>query len=517
MSTTRTAAIYDRWLSTLGGGEQVAFAYAETLRNLGFETAMLTHSPIDTAKAEDKMGVNLKNIEIKVLPLMSSQKLSEYTEKYDVFINTSYLDYFANRSKCGLLSIFFPSQIFLTPYEYIKRAIVLPSFSNFFIYPSHFEGFRFDEYKNGMILKWMSKKSSIIFNKNVFEFSISLLCRTVTISLIDEITFTLDNQPIIPIKKSLADRNNIITYYFQVKDNANKRFTIHLPDGPYAEEVALVRLTIKNIRFILYNLFKHYFPKWEMRLHGGPGVTKLSDLNSYQKIVTISDFSQQWIKKYWGLDSQVLYPPVNVQNFSNDTQKKNWITHVGRFFITGHNKKQLDLIKAFRKLVDQKKLENWELHFVGSVAEGEKHQQYFSQCQFYAKDYPIFFHTDVPFAELKSILAVSKIYWHATGLNEDEKKSPILFEHFGITTVEAMASGCVPVVIKAGGQKEIVTPESGYLWSSIPELIEKTFTLIQDKKLLKNMQEAAILRAKYFDRKEFKARFKTIIDTALKA
>ncbi len=512
MKKSKTAAIYDRWLATLGGGEQVAFAYAETLRDLGYETSMLTHSVIDTSKAEAKMGVNLKGIEIVVLPQMSTQQLSEFTEKYDIFINTSYLDYFPNRSKSGILSIFFPSQIFLTPYEYIKRAVVLPSFSHFFIYPSHFEGFKYDEYKNGIIYKWMGKQSSIIFNKDVPNFSITIFCRTMAISLIDEMKFSLDGQPVVPVGKTLLDKKNQVSFHFVVSDNAHKRFTIHLPDSQYSQDVALVKLTINNIRFILYNLFKSYFPKWEMRLHGGPGVTKLSDLNSYQKIVTISGFSQKWIKKYWGLESEILYPPVNVQSFLTDSKKKNWITHVGRFFVTGHNKKQLDLIKAFRKLIDTKDIKGWELHFVGSVADGEKHQQYFAQCQFYAQGYPIFFHTDVPFVELKNILAQSKIYWHATGLNEDENKSPILFEHFGITTVEAMASGCVPVVIKAGGQTEIVSSGTGYLWSTIPELIEDTFKLIQDKKMLDQMHAQAITRAKYFDRVEFKKRFQAIID-----
>lgn len=508
----KTAAIYDRWLSTLGGGEQVAFAYAETLRDLGFKTRMLTHSVLDSEKAETKMGVNLNGIEIVVLPLMSSQQLSEYTEKYDIFINTSYLDYFPNRSKNGILSIFFPSQIFLTPYEYIKRAIVLPSFSHFFIYPSHFEGFRFDEYKNGIIYKWLGKNSSIIFNKNIKTFSITLLCRTMAISLIDEITFTLEGQPVKPFLRRLHDKSNAVTFHFALNQTANKRFTIHLPPSQYAQDVALIKLTIKSIRYVLYNAFKHFFPKWEMRLHGGPGVTKLSDLNSYQNILTISEFSRLWIRRYWGLNSQVLYPPVNVLNFKAAPKKQNWITHVGRFFVTGHNKKQLDLIKAFRKLVDSHKLKSWELHFVGSVADGEKHQQYFSQCQYYAQGYPIFFHTDVPFSELKSILSQSKIYWHATGLNEDEERSPILFEHFGITTVEAMAAGCVPVVIKAGGQKEIVTAESGFLWNTIDELVKYTYQLTQNSKLQKKYQQGAEKRAAYFSREEFKLRFQKLLN-----
>jgi len=36
----------------------------------------------------------------------------------------------------------------------------------------------------------------------------------------------------------------------------------------------------------------------------------------------------------------------------------------------------------------------------------------------------------------------------------------VSLEHFGITTVEAMAAGCVPLVYDSGGQAEIVS--SGY-------------------------------------------------------
>jgi len=506
----KKAAVYDRWLSTLGGGEQVAFAYAEVLRDLGYETHILTHQEIDTQKAEKKMEVNLKGISINYLSVMSSYELAEYTEKYDIFINTSYLDYFPNRSKNGILSIFFPTPIFLTPYEFAKRAVVLPSFSNFFIYPTIFQGFKFDQFINGKIYKWMSKSSSIEFNKNITSFSLTLYCKALGISFVDGVRFFIGDKEVQPIKKHLLDKDNYVQYDFELEESAHKKFVVQLPDTSLSDQVALVSFTIHSFRYSLYNVFKHYFPKWEMRLHGGPGVTKLSDLTSYNHLVTISDFSKLWIKKYWGLESEVLYPPVSTHNFYVAPKKKNWIIHVGRFFVTGHNKKQLDLVKVFRRLVDEKGLKDWELHFVGSIHEGEKHQQYFDQVKYYAQGYPVFFHLDVPFKELRDSLAQAKIYWHATGLDENEDANPILFEHFGITTVEAMASGCVPVVIHAGGQKEIVTKGNGFTWLTRDELLEKTYELTQDKKMLEIYSKNAIERSKFFDRSQFRKRFETL-------
>ena len=300
---TKSAAIYDRWLFTLGGGEQVAFAYAECLRDVGFSVTMITHQVIDVKKAEEKMGADLTDIKILYLPMMPSEELAQQTEKYDLFINTSYLDYFPNRSKNGILSIFFPSQIFLSPYEYIKRAIVLPSFSNFFIYPSVYQGFKFDQYKKGRIYKWLGKHSSITFNKDIHRFTITLFMESLGLSTVDGISFFVDTVRVYPSKVHIHDRNNFVSYTFENLHTSNKQFILQLPDDVISDRIALVKLTILDARYFLYNMFKHYFPKWEMRLHGGPGVTKLSDLTSYRKIVTISDFSKYWIKKYWGLDS----------------------------------------------------------------------------------------------------------------------------------------------------------------------------------------------------------------------
>lgn len=507
----KTAAIYDRWLSTLGGGEQTVFALAEELRNWGFETTLLTHDEIDIAKAEQKMGVNLNGIKLVYLPLLPASQISQYTEDYDLFINSSHLDYFPNRAKHGYMCVFFPSQIFLTPYEYIKRAVILPSFKNLFIYPLSFHGFRYDEYKYGRIYKWLGEKSFVSFNKPFTSFSVTLFSKILAVSLIDEIRFFADKQEIIPIRKTINDHTNNITYSFRVQGKKQTMFAILLPKSYLSTNVALVSFTIKDIRFVLYNNFKRFFPKWEMRLHGGPGVTKLSDLTSYTNIFVNSHFTQHWVKKYWGLESEVLYPPVAIEHFSAAKRKKNWIVHTGRFFVTGHSKKQLDLVKSFRKLVDEKNVKDWELHLVGSVHPGEKNKQYVEQVRYYAKGYPIFLHLDAPFAELHKILAKSKIYWHATGLDEEEDKNPILFEHFGMTTVEAMAAGCVPVVIDAGGQREIVTDENGCRFRTREELIDKTYDLIQHPSILEQKSKNAKRDSLQFGRAAFSKSFKSML------
>ncbi len=56
-------------------------------------------------------------------------------------------------------------------------------------------------------------------------------------------------------------------------------------------------------------------------------------------------------------------------------------------------------------------------------------------------------------------------------------------EHFGITTVEAMSFGVVPIVINKGGQQETVKEGfNGYRWDTEKECIEKTLKVIEDEK-----------------------------------
>jgi len=233
-------------------------------------------------------------------------------------------------------------------------------------------------------------------------------------------------------------------------------------------------------------------------------------LDTYDKILTYSYYNKRYIEKWWNKkEIEVLYPPVDVEQF-HPTSKENIILSVGRFFVGGHNKKQLEMIRAFKQLYDENEtLNDWEYHLVGGVSTNTEAQEYLKKCQKEAKGYPIYFHVNVPFGVLKELYARCKIYWHATGLNGDENKHPERMEHFGITTVEAMAAGCAPIVINKGGQPEIVRNMiDGFLWNSTEELKKYTLELINDETLWKKMSTSAIKRSQKFGITKFKKRVK---------
>ena len=195
----------------------------------------------------------------------------------------------------------------------------------------------------------------------------------------------------------------------------------------------------------------------------------------------------------------MIYPPVDIENIK-PLKKKKYILSVGRFFSFLKDKKQEFLIEAFRQLYENKKAEEWSLILVGSAGEGD--MEYVEKLKDLAKGLPVNFYPNLRYDELIRLYGQSCIYWHAAGFNEED---PTKMEHFGISTVEAMAGGVVPVVIGKGGQLEIVKKNvSGFLWQSMEGMNKYTEQLIEDEDLMKKISKEAIKRARNFSKEKFK-------------
>jgi len=227
----------------------------------------------------------------------------------------------------------------------------------------------------------------------------------------------------------------------------------------------------------------------------------------------ISRFTQQWMQRYWALPGSLLYPAVDVDNFA-PLPKEPWILSVGRFFAGQHNKQHLAIVRAFGELVDEG-FSGWHLHLAGGVTPGAVHRAYLEEVRCAATDYPITVHADLPFAALRELYGRSAIYWHAAGYGEDELAAPVKFEHFGITTVEAMAAGCVPVVLGAGGQRELVRPGmDGFLWRTTGELKTHTRRLAARPALAAELGMAATASSRRFDWAHFRQRLEASLAAA---
>jgi glycosyltransferase involved in cell wall biosynthesis len=223
---------------------------------------------------------------------------------------------------------------------------------------------------------------------------------------------------------------------------------------------------------------------------------------TYQVKWAISDFTAEWTRRRWGIDCQVVYPPAD--NGFKRVAKERLIVSVGRFTPL---KKQLDMLLAF-STVARSDLKDWHYCCIGGLGESESDREYFRKLEDIARQCGAELLPNADRTTVRRTLERAGVFWHAMGLGEDQQRTPELLEHFGICTVEAMAAGCVPVVINRGGQAEIVQNGlNGFVWDETSQMLRFTTQLAADEDLRSRMSDAACRRAKCFDRQRFTEAF----------
>lgn len=238
------------------------------------------------------------------------------------------------------------------------------------------------------------------------------------------------------------------------------------------------------------------------------GKTRSNPVSSrlYQAVVCNSAFTRQYLDPSLAKQASVIYPPVDLAEFKTSRKAKTVLT-VGRFDSVYQAKKQEILIECWKKAAGQSWLEGWKFIIAGGLVRTD--MVFFRRLEKLAHGFEIKLMPNVGFPELKRLYSEATIYWHAAGYGE---KSPINMEHFGISTVEAIASGCVPVVYKGGGLPEIVESGlNGYLWTDPRELISVTAGIIRNirngEPQIRNSAED-VMR---FGRDRFETEFRNLI------
>jgi glycosyltransferase involved in cell wall biosynthesis len=175
-------------------------------------------------------------------------------------------------------------------------------------------------------------------------------------------------------------------------------------------------------------------------------------------VLSNSEFSRSVIKKAFGVDSVVLSPPVDVDFFrnmsllssssSNNNNNNDTILVISRF----HPTKKIENAIRLAKLLKERKIGS-RMKIVGNLPPGTPGYLYYlkQMVDHYDLDDYVKFEINVNFGRLLKLMRESKVYLH-----------PLVGEPFGISTVEAMSSGLIPVVPNIGGHTEFVPPKYQY-------------------------------------------------------
>ena len=431
-------AIYDKWLSTLGGGEKVATVMAEVLSKHGYDVDLVSNFEVDKKELQEKMGVDLANVKMVAWYERSYFKLLPKTRKYDLLINVSFMDHMPSKAKRSIYYVHFPTPMKTTFLGFIKYEKILPFLRRFLIIPEIQSGINPVDDVYTRSGRWLSERNTIVFSNIPKDFLLTLRIYIEQLSLrsLKSISFGSPNANIKVLDSYIDHYFNVGVFKLKVNASGQDALVkIFISEDTKSNGFGLVSMAVRNIRFILWNFLKRYLPRYEMALYGSSSYRPGEGLDTYELFLANSEFTKYWTKKYLNKEAKILYPPVDIDKFKSG-RKKNIILNL-------------------------------------------------------------------PFEGLKKLYSAAKIYWHATGFGEDTRANPIAFEHFGITVVEAMAAGVVPIVFNGGGLTETVSKESGIVWNSCGELIKVTSKLISDAGLLKKLSKGAIERSKLFSKSRF--------------
>lgn len=231
-------------------------------------------------------------------------------------------------------------------------------------------------------------------------------------------------------------------------------------------------------------------------------------LKKISSVVCNSGFTKRFIDKEFGVDSVVIYPPIEVDLFK-PSEKENIILAVGRFSQLLQAKRQDVLIEVFKKMVDDG-LADWQLVLIGGADVGST--GYLEKLKSQSRGYPIEVLENLPFEKVQDFYGKAKIFWNASGFGIDENTQPEKVEHFGMVVVEAMASGCVPIVAGKGGIKEIINEgKTGFFWNKNEELAAQTKKLIKSPEILKKISIEVVKTSKRFSKEKFCQEFERLI------
>lgn len=237
-------------------------------------------------------------------------------------------------------------------------------------------------------------------------------------------------------------------------------------------------------------------------------------LDSYQHVLCISDYTEAYVRLWWGrgAGTRVLYPCAQgwIGDREPPARRAREIVAIGRFTAQGHVKNQRVLVDAFEALLPRLS-PGWSLTLIGKVNEDPETLALIASLRERSQRLPIRLELDAPLEVKRQALARAAVFWHGAGMGRSEPAEAHVMEHFGIAVVEAMCGGAIPLCYHRGGPREIVEHgRSGFLYRDLDELATYTLLLDGHPALREAMGARAVERGESFTRGHFDAAVRRI-------
>ena len=517
----KRAAVYNRFWHSQGGGERHAGMIAEVLSGAGNPAAppiaveLIGHGPVDVSELGDHLGLDLSQCTYRDVPDAGEQDLAEITADYDLWVTGSYMSRLAPRAAHSAYLCFFP-----TPFDHDFepwRRLIVRSTAKHFQLDGGTIGYGLGWYppEGGRRRRWTWTTDDAVLSvpagpNRRLRMDLGrpgapspglLRLEDTDGHLVHEV---MVGNEFAPVEIDLgASESGTELHFISPTFSPGTADRRHL--GIAVSKMRMTGLTgggSVHKRLMVYLAIRY---PW---LRNDPSDLKF--LNSYSAVLANSEYTRRYIKDWWKRDAQVLFPPIATEKLHPAATRERLILTVGRFFSPGlgHAKRQLEMVTWFGEMHRAGLLDGWRMAVVGGC---EKSQQpYLQQVEQAAAGLPVDIHPNASRALVEKLLSTASIFWSATGYAEGDNR-PWAAEHFGMTTVEAMAGGCVPVVIDKAGQKEIITPGvDGYRWQSPEQLKELTARVAGDEQLRARLSAAAITRSATFSDEAFAGRWQRI-------
>ncbi len=497
--------VYDEYWSTLGGGEQFAGGIAAALTDR-YDVDLIGPEKVDPAVFGTRLGLDLSAAGFADATAFD---VSAVSAAYDLFVNVTYLSMAVNRAPKGLYVAHFPGEP--GGWKSAAKDRVRNATQRLWSRPAFVlrSGF-YDPLDDGTSRRTDGGAVLDVYAAVGQQIGITLTAPNWAGA--DAPTVRLwDRQQL--LAEGVVTAGGEVTLRFGASGARPQSITIESPtyrhrprpDVAWRYGVDVVGFTVGNDR--------HSVPLRRMAARFLPP-DRYGNLATYDTVVANSAFTAGWVERLWGVHAGVLYPPVGL--LSDVGRHGNSIVSIGRFFdpIRGHSKKQLEMVSAFRRLCETGGDRGWKLHLIGGASAEDRH--YAMAVKKAAQGLAVQVHFNAPGDELRRLVAEASIYWHAGGFGEDVEHHPHRFEHFGISVVEAMSAGLVPVVFGAAGPAEIVTDGShGLHFSTLDQLAALTGELIDDPARRAALAAGARTRAEEFGRTAFADRLHDLVAATL--